>query len=159
MHAQHHANATIGSIVRTILACAVLGGLALLAKPAHVQAADRTATPLQVTIRVSEKGFLDETGRPYNAKRPLVLPKDAVVTMRFIFSEDLMSLAVSDSHQIAVRSEDGRTQESAAIWIMNRESSITLVAGENGRTHYRAYCILDCIGMEKLTNLIIRVEA
>jgi hypothetical protein len=39
---------------------------------------------------------------------------------------------------------------------MSRESSVTFRAGENSRLRYRAYCILDCIGMEHLTNLIIQ---
>jgi hypothetical protein len=41
--------------------------------------------------------------------------------------------------------------------MMNRESTVSFLAGEKGRTQYRAYCILDCIGMEHLTNLIIQV--
>lgn len=113
--------------------------------------------PLEIKVRVSEKGFLDGNGRLYNAKRVLTVPKDTLVTLTFVFSEELTSLAIGDTHQMAVKSDDGWKQESAQIWIMNRESSITFRTGENGGTRYRAYCILDCIGMEHLTNLVIEV--
>lgn len=115
--------------------------------------------PVELKVRVSEKGFLDERGKLYSETRVLTIPKDAAVTITFLFGEDLTSLAVGDTHQIAIRSDDGWKQETGSIWIMNRESSLTFRAGENGRTQYRAYCILDCIGMEHLTNLIIRVAA
>jgi hypothetical protein len=110
-------------------------------------------------VWVSEKGVLDKTGKPYSAKRVLTVPKEAVVTITFLFGEDLTSLAVGDTHQIAVKADDGWKQETGSLWVMNRESSLTFRAGENGRTRYRAYCILDCIGMEHLTNLIIQVAA
>ena len=125
--------------------------------PAMIYAAAPEKAPVEIKVRVSEKGFLDEKGKLYNVKRALTVPKDAVVTITFLFGEDLTSLAMGDTHQIAVKSEDGWKQETGSIWIMNRESSLTFRAGENGRTQYRAYCILDCIGMEHLTNLIIQV--
>ncbi|MCS6286566.1 MAG: hypothetical protein H8K08_14165 [Nitrospira sp.] len=127
--------------------------------PAMIYAAPSGKAPVEVKVRVSEKGFLNEQGKLYSAKRVLTVPKDVVVTITFLFGEDLTSLAVGDTHQIAVKSEDGWKQETGSIWIMNRESSLTFRAGENSRTRYRAYCILDCIGMEHLTNLIIQVAA
>ncbi len=130
---------------------------ATLAGPVMTYAAAPEKAPVEIKVLVSEKGFLDENGKRYSAKRVLTVPKDAVVTITFLFGEDLTSLAVGDTHQIAVKSEDGWKQETGSIWIMNRESSLTFRAGENGRTQYRAYCILDCIGMEHLTNLIIQV--
>ncbi len=90
-------------------------------------------------------------------KRGLQVPKDTPVKITFIFSEELTSLAVGDTHQIAIKSEDGWKQETGSIWIMSREASVSFLAGENGRLQYRAYCILDCIGMEHLTNLLIQV--
>ncbi len=138
----------------------VLAMAATLASgPAMIYAAPSDKPPVEIKVRVSEKGFLDEKGKLYSAKRVLTVPKDAVVTITFLFGEYLTSLAVGDTHQIAVKSEDGWKQETGSIWIMSRESSLTFRAGENGRTQYRAYCILDCIGMEHLTNLIIQVAA
>ncbi len=112
---------------------------------------------VEIKVLVSERGFLDENGRLYNSKRVLTLPKNTLVTLTFLFSEELTSLAIGDTHQMAIKSEDGWKQETSQIWIMNRQSSITFLTGENGRTRYRAYCILDCIGMEHLTNLLIQV--
>ena len=127
--------------------------------PAMIYAAAPEKVPVEFKVRVSEKGFLDEKGTLYSAKHVLTVPKDAVVTITFLLGEDLTSLAVGDTHQIAVKSEDGWKQETGSIWIMNRESSLTFRTSENGRVQYRAYCILDCIGMEHLTNLIIQVAA
>ncbi|MDO9116934.1 MAG: hypothetical protein Q7U39_03190 [Nitrospira sp.] len=146
-------NRVAAVIIALAMAAALAGG------PAMVYAAAPEKAPVAIKVRVSEKGFLDEKGKLYSAKRVLTVPKDAVVTITFLFGEDLTSLAVGDTHQIAVKSEDGWKQETGSIWIMNRESSLTFRAGENGRTQYRAYCILDCIGMEHLTNLIIQVAA
>lgn len=138
----------------------VLAMAATLASgPAMIYAAPSDKAPVEIKVHVSEKGFLDEKGKLYSAKRVLTVPKDSVVTVTFLFGEDLTSLAVGDTHQIAVKSEDGWKQETGSIWIMSRESRLTFRAGENGRTQYRAYCILDCIGMEHLTNLIIQVAA
>ena len=130
---------------------------ATLAAPAVTHAAGLDKALMEIKVRVSEKGFLDEKGKPYGGKRLLQVPKDTVVKITFVFGEDLTSLAAGDTHQISVRAEDGWKQESASLWIMNRESTISFLAGEKGRMQYRAYCILDCIGMEHLTNLIIQV--
>ncbi len=146
-------NRVAAVIIALAMAATLAGG------PAMVYAAAPEKAPVEIKVRVSEKGFLDEKGKLYSAKRVLTVPRDAVVIITFLFGEDLTSLAVGDTHQIAVKSEDGWKQETGSIWIMNRESSLTFRAGENGRTQYRAYCILDCIGMEHLTNLIIQVTA
>lgn len=113
--------------------------------------------PINIKVRVSEKGFFDEKGKPYGPSRRLSVPKGARVTLTFEFAEDLTSIAVGDTHQVTLRSEDGWTQETGKIWVMSRQSSLTFVAGENGRARYRAYCILDCLGMEHLTNLLVDV--
>jgi len=128
-----------------------------VAGPATMHAAAPDKAPIEIKIRVSEKGFLDEKGKLYTAKNMLNIPNGTLVTIAFVFSEELTSLAIGDTHQMAIQSEDGWKQETGKIWIMHRESSITFRAGENGRTSYRAYCIQDCIGMEHLTNLIIHV--
>lgn len=134
-----------------------LAVVAALAAPALAHAARPDKTPLEIKVRVSEKGFLDEKGKPYGGKRMLQIPKDTLVKIIFVFGEDLTSLAAGDTHQIALRAEDGWKQETNPLWMMNRESTVSFLAGEKGRMQYRAYCILDCIGMEHLTNLIIQV--
>ena len=128
-----------------------------VAGPATMHAAAPDKIPIEIKIRVTEKGFLDEKGKLYTAKNMLNIPNGTLVTITFVFSEELTSLAVGDTHQVALQSEDGWKQETGKIWIMSQESSVTFHAGENGRTRYRAYCILDCIGMEHLTNLLIQV--
>ncbi len=134
-----------------------LAVVAALAAPALAHAAGPDTTPLEIKVRVSEKGFLDEKGKPYGGKRMLQIPKDTLVKITFVFGEDLTSMAAGDTHQIALRAEDGWKQETNPLWMMNRESTVSFLAGEKGRMQYRAYCILDCIGMEHLTNLIIQV--
>ena len=85
------------------------------------------------------------------------IPKGMLVTIMFVFGEELTGLALGDTHQVAIKSEDAWIQENGNLWIMNRESSLTFRTGENGRTHYHAYCILDYIGMEHLAKLLIHV--
>jgi hypothetical protein len=148
---KHHSIMRLATMV-TILALA-----ATVAGPATMHAAAPDKASMEIKVHVSEKGFLDEKGKPYSAKRLLNVPKDTLVTITFVFDEELTSLAVGDTHQMTLQSEDGWKQETDKIWIMSRESSITFLAGENGRTRYRAYCILDCIGMEHLSNLLIQV--
>ncbi|WP_455388221.1 hypothetical protein [Petrachloros mirabilis] len=141
----------VGTLVTTLAFAATVAG------PAMTYASGRDKAPIEIKVRVTEKGFLDEKGRPFTAKNTLNIPNDALITITFVFSEELTSLAVGDTHQVAIKSEDGWKQETGKLWIMSQESSLTFRAGENGRTQYRAYCILDCIGMEHLTKLIIDV--
>ncbi len=79
-----------------------------------------------------------------------------MVKLTFVFDEDINSLAIGDVHQIAVVS-DGWSVETEKIWLLHKKSSVTFEAGEDGRTRYRAYCTLDCIGMDRLNNLVIDV--
>lgn len=110
-----------------------------------------------VTIRVSEKGFFDHKGRPVGPKNPIKISKGKRVKITFVFDEALNSLAIGDAHQIAITADDRWTIESKKIWLFNKETSLTFVAGENGRKEYRGYCIIDCIGMDHLKNLVIKV--
>jgi hypothetical protein len=113
--------------------------------------------PVSITIRVNEKGFLDEKGRLYGPKSSLRIAKGELVKITFVFNEDITSLAVGDTHQIAIQADDRWKAETDKIWVLNKQASISLRVGENGRTRYRVYCILDCLGMEHLTNLVIEV--
>ncbi len=139
---------------RIMALCTVLAFIGMMAAPLATFAG---ITPVEIKIRVTEKGFLDEKGKPYNAKNVLRIPNGARVTITFVFSEELTSLAAGDTHQVAVKSDKGVIGETEKIWIMNRQASVTFHAGEQGQTRYRAYCVLDCIGMEHLTNLLIEV--
>ena len=112
---------------------------------------------VELIVKVNEKGFFDEKDRVLGPKNPLKVPKGSTVKIVFVFDEAVKSLAIGDVHQIAITAEDKWTVESEKIWFFNRKEDITFVAGENGRTHYRGFCIIDCIGMDHLNNLVIEV--
>jgi hypothetical protein len=110
---------------------------------------------MEITVRVNQKGFLDQKGKVFSAKNFLKLPHGKVVRITFVFDENVTSLAYGDTHQVAITG-DRWTKESEKIWMFSQQTSITFQAGEEG-AKYRAYCILDCIGMEHLNNLVIKV--
>ena len=111
---------------------------------------------LEITVKVNQKGFLDQRGKLFGAKNTLNIPKDSIVRIIFVFDENVTSLAYGDTHQVAITGNEGWTKESGKIWMFNQQTSITLQTGKEG-AQYRAYCILDCIGMEHLNNLVITV--
>lgn len=113
---------------------------------------------LEKIVTVNEKGFFDEKNKLLGPKNPLEVPKGKRVKIVFVFDESVKSLAMGDVHQIAIGAEDGWTVESDKIWFFNRKGSVTFLAGENGKTHYRGFCIVDCIGMDHLNNLVIKVN-
>lgn len=110
---------------------------------------------LEITVRVNQKGFLDQKGKVFSPKNMLTLPHGKVVRITFVFDEKMSSLAYGDTHQVAITG-DGLTKESGKIWMFNQKTSIAFQVGKEG-AQYRAYCILDCIGMEHLNNLVIQV--
>ncbi len=110
---------------------------------------------LEITVRVNQRGFLDHKGKVFGPKRLLNLPQGKTVRINFVFDENMTSLAYGDTHQVAITG-DKWTKESEKIWMFSQQTSITFQVGEQG-TQYRAYCILDCIGMEHLNNLVIQV--
>ena len=112
---------------------------------------------LELIVKVNEKGFFDERDKLLGPKNPLEVSKGQTVKIVFVFDEGVKSLAIGDVHQIAITADDGWTVESDKIWFFNQKSSVTFIAGENGRTHYRGFCIIDCIGMDHLNNLVIKV--
>ena len=112
---------------------------------------------LELIVKVNEKGFFDEKDKLLGPKNPLKVLKGATVKIVFVFDEAVKSLAIGDVHQIAITAEDKWTVESEKIWFFNRKEDITFIAGENGRTQYRGFCIIDCIGMDHLNNLVIEV--
>jgi len=112
---------------------------------------------LELIVKVNEKGFFDEKDKLLGPKNPLEVSKGQTVKIVFVFDEAVKSLAIGDVHQIAISADDGWTIESEKIWVFNQKASVTFIVGENGRTHYRGHCIIDCIGMDHLNNLVIKV--
>ena len=112
---------------------------------------------LELIVKVNEKGFFDEKDKLLGPKNLLKVSKGQTVKVVFVFDEGVKSLAIGDVHQIAITADDSWTVESDKIWFFNRKSTLTFIAGENGRTKYRGYCIVDCIGMDHLNNLVIQV--
>jgi hypothetical protein len=110
---------------------------------------------VEITVRVNEKGFLDQKGKVFGPQNILTLPHGKVVRMTFVFDEKMSSLAYGDTHQVAITG-DGLTKESEKFWMFSQQASVIFQTGEEG-AQYRAYCILDCIGMKHLTNLLINV--
>jgi hypothetical protein len=112
---------------------------------------------LELIVKVNEKGFFDEKNKLLGPKNPLKVSKGTTVKIVFVFDEAVKSLAIGDAHQIAITADDGWTIESDKIWVFNRKASVTFIVGENTRTQYRGHCIIDCIGMDHLNNLVIKV--
>ena len=110
---------------------------------------------VEIAVRVNEKGFLDQKGKVFGPKNILTIPHGKVVRMTFVFDEEMSSLAYGDTHQVAITG-DGLTKESEKFWMFSQQASVIFQTGEEG-AQYRAYCILDCIGMKHLTNLLINV--
>jgi hypothetical protein len=116
-----------------------------------------TKPDLELIVKVNEKGFFDEKNKLLGPQNPLEVSKGKTVKIVFVFDEAVKSLAIGDVHQIAISADDGWTVESDKIWFFNQKTSVSFIVGENGRTHYRGYCIIDCIGMDHLNNLVIKV--
>lgn len=118
---------------------------------------DTSKADVEIMVQVNEKGFMDHKNKFFGRKNPLKIPKGKVVRITFVFAESVTSLAYGDTHQVTIASKKGWSRESEKIWMFHQKTSVTFVAGEDGSTQYRAYCILDCIGMDKLKNLVIKV--
>ena len=116
-----------------------------------------SSTHMELTVNVSERGFFDEKDKLLGPQNPLKVPKGKKITIIFVFDEAFNSLAIGNVHKIAVTADDGWTKESGKIWILNQKTSVTFMAGKSGRKQYRAYCTIDCIGMDYLNNLVVRV--
>jgi hypothetical protein len=145
-----------GAATRLVVIVSALAFTLFLTQPPRSYAS--YATPdVEVTVKVTEKGFLDSENRPLGPRNPLKVRKGQIVKVTFEFSESVNSLAIGDTHQVAIISEDGWEKETGKIWIFNQKTSVTFRAGENDRARYRVYCILDCIGMEYLNNMVIQV--
>lgn len=113
--------------------------------------------PIEIKVNVTQKGFVDQRGKLYGPKNPLKVPEGKLAKITFVFSESIKSLAYGDTHQVAITSKKMKwTKESEKIWMFNQTASVTFRTGEEGEA-YRGYCIVDCIGMDHLNNLVIQV--
>jgi len=146
-----------GKLTRSFAGVMVFTFALFILQPVLTYASSHSKPTVEIKVRVSEKGFLDERGKPFGPKNALKLPNGQMVKITFVFSEEMNSLAIGDTHQIAIVSDGDWSQETEKIWVFNRKASLTFRAGENGITKYRAYCIIDCLGMEHLNNLVIKV--
>lgn len=144
-----------GKMTRLFSALSFVAMATMIVQPMVSLPAMAAGPTLEVKIRVSEKGFLDEKGRTFGPKHPLKVPDGSLVKLTFVFDESVSSLAIGDTHQIAIVADDGSSLESEKIWMFNRATTVHMTAGEQGRKTYRAYCIVDCLGMEHLNNLVI----
>ena len=111
---------------------------------------------IEIIVKVNQKGFIDQRGKLFGGKNVLEILEHKVVRITFVFDENMTSLAYGDTHQIAITQNEGWAKESEKIWVLNQQAHVTFKTGEEG-TQYRAHCIIDCIGMEHLNNLVIRV--
>ena len=151
----------------SVMSTTLLFGVSLIFTPAVFASTEKAEeseeseesahAAVEVTVKVTQKGFLDHHNKPFGPKNPLKLPKGKVVRITFEFSEKMTSLAFGDTHQVAIISKDGWELEAKKIWMWETKASVSFLAGEEGRTSYRAYCIVDCIGMDHLKNLVIHV--
>ncbi len=146
-----------GKMARLFSVLSLVAMTTLLVQPIVSFPAMAAGPSLEVKIRVNEKGFLDEKGRVFGPKHPLKVPDGKLVKITFVFDESVSSLAIGDTHQIAIIADDGWSLESEKIWMFHTKTSVLMTAGEKGRKTYRAYCIVDCLGMEHLNNLPIEV--
>jgi len=113
--------------------------------------------PIEIKVKVTQNGFLDQRGKPYGPKNPLKIPEGKLARITFVFSENMTSLAYGDTHQVAIMSKEKQwTKESEKIWMFNQTASVTFRTGKEGEK-YRGYCIVDCLGMDHLNNLVIQV--
>lgn len=142
----------------SVIGVTLLFCVSLVFTPA-VFASTKESAPadVEIIVKVSEKGFMDHRGKLFGRKNPLNISKGKVVRITFQFSEKMTSLAFGDTHQVAIISKDGWELEAKKIWMWETKASVSFLAGEDGRTSYRAYCIVDCIGMDHLKNLVIQV--
>ncbi len=142
-----------GCVFATVLTllCSVSHVPFALAANSNIQTVD-----LEITVRVNQKGFLDHRGKLFTNKNQLNLPKNSTVRITFVFDENMTSLAYGDTHQVAITAKKAWTKESEKIWMFNQQANIVFQTGPEGN-QYRAYCIIDCIGMEHLNNLVINV--
>lgn len=146
-----------GVATKLVVIVSVLTFTLFMVQPPRTYASAQATPDVEVTVKVTEKGFLDSESKPLGPKNPLKVRKGQIVKVTFEFSENVNSLAIGDTHQVAIISEDGWEKETSKIWIFNQKTSLTFRAGENDRMRYRVYCILDCIGMDRLNNMIIEV--
>lgn len=106
------------------------------------------SSQFEVIIKVNEEGFLDADGKSFN--NLIEVPKER--TIKLIF-EHVGKPGVE--HAFVLLFDSDEEIESGTISDMNRWTHIEFNTGEAGET-YDVFCVIvDCDGMEHLTDLVI----
>lgn len=103
----------------------------------------------EVIIKVNEEGFFDSEGKPLN--NLIEVPKERAVKLIFEHAGK-----PGEKHAFVLLFDSDEEIESGTISDVNRQTHIEFNTGEAGET-YDVFCVLvDCDGMEHLTDLVIR---
>lgn len=106
------------------------------------------ASQLEVIIKVDEEGFYDADGRPFN--NLIEVPKERSIKLIF---EHVGKPGVE--HAFVLLFDSDEEIESGTISDLNRRTHIEFNTGNTGET-YDVFCVIvDCDGMEHLTDLVI----
>jgi len=106
------------------------------------------ASPFEVIIQVNEDGFLDKEGRSFGDH--IEVPEGQ--TIKLIF-EHIGKPGVE--HAFVLLFDSDEEIESGTISGIKRRTHIEFKTGEAGET-YDVFCVIvDCDGMEHLTDLVI----
>ncbi len=107
------------------------------------------ASRFEVIIKVDEEGFYDADGRPFD--NLIEVPKERSIKLIF---EHVGEPGVEHAFVLLFDSEE--EIESGTISNLNRRTHIEFKSGDKGET-YDVFCVIvDCDGMEHLTDLVIR---
>ena len=106
------------------------------------------ASPIEVLIRVTDEGFFDAEGKSLN--NLIKVPKER--NIKLIFES---AGKPGERHAFVLLFDSDEEIESGTIDDQNRRTQIEFTTGEVDET-YDVFCVLvDCDGMEHLTDLVI----
>lgn len=101
----------------------------------------------EVIIKVTTQGFLDEKGNALT--HFLQVPKGSDVKLIFEYVG-----APGNEHELALMFSSGEKIYSDPISYKNKRSTISFSADKAGEV-FDIFCIIDCNGMDTLTDLVI----
>ncbi len=105
-------------------------------------------SPIEVLIRVTDQGFFDAEGRSLN--NLIKVPKERNIKLIFEGAGK-----PTERHAFVLLFDSDKEIESGRIDDQNRRTQIEFTSGEADET-YDVFCVLvDCDGMEHLTDLVI----
>ncbi len=133
----------IGLLAIVLLFCAT----ALTLYPFQVRA---VPAQIEVIIKVNEDGFYDRNGKSFN--NLIEVPKGRSVKLVF---EHVGK--PGEKHAFVLLFDSDEEIESGTISDLNRRTHIEFNTGESGEI-YDIFCVIvECDGMEHLTDLLIKV--